>query len=199
MRVTFAGLLLAVGIGFLAAGSGLAADDEDKAFLKEAKEAQAMVVQLMTTMEKGGDTKKQLEEMTKKYDQLKPLMYVFKPRAKGGLGVGPEGKADGIELKISALGKPRGGLSPAQIRAQAADLLKIAAVSKAMADVADHYPSYGKKDVAAWKDLNNDMRKGADELIAAVKSGDPAKLKTAANNLNASCSSCHSKFRDDNN
>jgi hypothetical protein len=197
MRVTFAGLLLAAGIGLVAVGSGLAADDDDKEFLKEAKAAQDEVVKLMATMEKGGDAKKQLEAITKKYDQLKPLMYVFKPRAKGGLGVGPEGKADGIELKISALGKK--GIAPAGLRKEQADLMKIAAVSKAMADVADQYPSYGKKDVAGWKDLNNDMRKGADELIAAVKSGDPAKVKAAANNLNASCTSCHAKFRDDNN
>jgi cytochrome c556 len=75
------------------------------------------------------------------------------------------------------------------------DYIKIAEVSKAMAEVADQYPP--KKDKEEWKQYNQDMRKAADKLVAAAKSGDPAKVKAAATDLNASCTSCHSKFRDE--
>jgi cytochrome c556 len=47
-----------------------------------------------------------------------------------------------------------------------------------------------------WKKFNEEMRKGADELLEAAKGGDPKAVKTAANNLNASCTNCHATFRD---
>ena len=40
------------------------------------------------------------------------------------------------------------------------------------------------------------MRKAADELIQATKGGNPMQVKKAINNLNASCTNCHSDFRE---
>jgi hypothetical protein len=191
--VTFAGFGLAVGIGLLTAASGQSADDEDA---KATKDAQVALLKLMDTMHKGGNIKADLEAIKKQFpDELKPLMNIFKPRGKGGLGVGPPGKADGIEMKIINLSSKR-ALSKADLSKQQNDLLKIADVSKAIAEVADMYPP--KKDVDKWKKFDDDMRKGASELIAAVKSGDPKAVKTAATNLNASCTDCHAGFRDNN-
>jgi cytochrome c556 len=42
------------------------------------------------------------------------------------------------------------------------------------------------------------MAKGSKELIEAVKSDDPKKVKAAANNINGACNNCHSDFRDSN-
>src|SRR5690242_9387004 len=95
--VTLAGLLLALGIWTVAVPTGQGADEEDKEVVKE---AQGAVIKLMEAMEKGGDGKKEADGIRKKFDALKPSMYVFKPRDKGGIGVGPAMKGDGIELKI---------------------------------------------------------------------------------------------------
>jgi hypothetical protein len=193
-RVTFAGFGLALGIGLLTAASSQSADDED---LKATKDAQVAILKLMDATSKGGNAKAELEAIKKQFpDELKPLMNIFKPRFKGGLGVGPPGKSDGIEMKIISLGDRRKRLSKADVDKQRDDLLKIAEVSKALAEIADMYPP--KKDVDKWKKLDEDMRKGADELIAAVKQGDPKAVKTAAANLNASCTDCHGAFRDNN-
>jgi hypothetical protein len=185
----FAGFGLAMSIGMLTAASGLTADDDEQ---KATKEAQVALIKLMDTMNNGGAAKDQAEAIHKKFDDLKPVMNVFKPRAKGGLGVGPPSKGDGIELKIISLGKKV--LAKGEASKQKDDLIKVAMVSKAVAEVADLYPP--KKDVDKWKKYDEEMRKGADELIQTAKSGDPKSIKNAANNLNASCTNCHSDFRD---
>jgi cytochrome c556 len=189
---TLAGLLLALGTWATVAttGQGRADDDEDK---QAVKEAQGEILKLMDTMAKGGSPAPGAAAIKKKFAELKPSMYVFKPRKNGGLGIGPPMQGDGIELKIIALSKK--APAPAAVAANAADYVKMAEVSKAMAEVAAQYPP--KKNVDDWKQYNDAMRKGADQLIAAAKKGDPEAIKKAATNLNASCTDCHSKFRDE--
>ena len=48
-----------------------------------------------------------------------------------------------------------------------------------------------------WSGLCDDMGKGADDLIDAIKKDDDKAFKKAINNLNHSCNDCHAKFRDD--
>jgi hypothetical protein len=187
--VTFAGFGLALGIGLSTAASSQSADEDDA---KATKEAQVALLKLIDTMHKGANVKAEAEAIHKQFEELKPLMNIFKPRDKGGLGVGPKARGDGIELKIISLGKKT--LSKGDLDKQQEDLRTIAAVSKAIAEVADLYPP--KKDVEKWKKYDDEMRKGADELLEASQSGDPKKVKTAANNLNASCTNCHADFRD---
>jgi hypothetical protein len=191
VRMVVVGALLAGGIWFLAASAGSrAADDEDK---KAVKEAQDAIVKLTDTMVKGkGNTKAEAEAIRKKFDDLKPIMYIFKPRAKGGIGVGPKGPRDGIEFRFQDLGKKSS--AAAQIAKQKEDLIRAAQITKAVGDVADLYVP--KKDAAKWKKYNQEMKKGADELIEALEKGDPAKIKAAANNVNSSCNQCHADFRD---
>jgi hypothetical protein len=188
---TFAGLLLVLGVWAAVVPAGKGADDDEE---KEAvKEAQKAVLKLMDTMRGGGNPKAEAAAIKTKFSELKPVMYIFKPRKNGGLGIGPPAQGDGIELKIGNLSKR--AQAPATVAKEVADYVTIAEVSKAVAEVADLYPP--KKDAATWKQYNQDMRKGAAELIAAAKGGDPKKIKTAATNLNASCTDCHSKFRDE--
>jgi hypothetical protein len=187
--VSFA-LVVALGLGLLMVAAGQGADDEEQKVIQEAQQA---VVQLMHAMDKGGDAKPQAAAIFAKYkDDLKAVMTIFKPRDKGGLGVGPKAKGDGIELKIISLGKR--ALAKADLAKQQSDLEQIARVSKAMAEVADQYPQ--PKNQKMWTQFDEEMRKGADELMQAARSGDPKAVKTAANNLNASCTNCHATFRD---
>jgi hypothetical protein len=185
-----AGVLLAGALGLLTAVSSQGAADDDP---KTVQEAQQAVLKLMETMGKGGNGKEQAQAIHEKFkDDLKAVMTVFKPRDKGGIGVGPRGRGDGIELKIIALGKR--APSKGDLGKLRPDLETIARVSKAMAEVADQYPQTKNQDM--WKKFNEEMRKGADELLEAAHGDDPKAVKTAANNLNASCTNCHSAFRD---
>jgi cytochrome c556 len=188
-----AGMALALGIWATAAPIGQGADDDDKETLKEAKQAQADVLKLMATMDKGGNPSADAAAIKSKFSELKPSMYIFKPRARGGLGIGPMGKRDGIEFKIMDLSSKKPPTA-AEVAKEMEDYIKIAKVSKAMAEVTDQY--LPKKDANDWKKFTQEMRKGADQLIAAAKKGDPAAIKKAATTLNASCTDCHGKFRD---
>ncbi len=189
--ITFAGALLALSLWSLTGYS--ADDDEDKKAIKEAQEA---VLKLMDSMKSNkGDVKSQAQAMKKKFEELKPIMWVYKPRNKGGIGMGKDG--GDIEREIGKVGSRTGKTSPKKILEMKDDLVKAGEMSRAIAEVADLYANqYAKKNPAKWKEYDQDMRKGADELIKAAKGNDVNKIKAAANNLSASCTNCHSDFRE---
>jgi cytochrome c556 len=188
--VTFTGALLILGIGSLAVYS---ADDDDKAAIKAAR---TDVLKMVDAMNSGKDVKGDAAAIRKKNEELGTVMKAaFKPRSKGGIGLGPKGTSDGIELQIGKIANPKNKFTAAQLNDLKADLLRGAQVSKAVADITDLYVP--KKMPDAWKKHNANMKKGADDLIAAVNSGDPMKVKKAATTLNASCTDCHSDFRND--
>jgi hypothetical protein len=184
----FAGALLALGLWSMTAYS---ADDEDEK--KARKEAQEAVLKLVDSMNGNkGDIKAQAAAIKKKFDELEPIMWIYKPRNKGGLGMGKDGA--GIELELGRLSGPKARLTPAKIAELKPDLVKAAEISRAIAEVSDLYAP--KKDVSKWKNYNKEMRKAADELIQAAKGSDPMQVKKAITNLNASCTNCHSDFRE---
>ncbi|HEY7308254.1 MAG TPA: cytochrome c [Gemmataceae bacterium] len=190
--IMLAGSLLALGLWSLTAYS--ADDDDDKKLNKEAQEA---VIKLMESVKgKKGDVKAQAEAMKKKFEELKPIMWVYKPRKKGGIGFGKDG--DDIEQTIGKVGsRTAKGMTPAKIKAMKDDLIKSAEITKAISEVTDLYAGqYAKKDAAKWKGYTKEMRKGADDLIEAANGGNVDQIKKAANNLSASCTNCHSDFRE---
>ncbi len=195
--VTFAAGLLALGLWSMTAYSQ---DDDDKKAIKEAQEA---VLKLVDSMNgKQSDVKSQMDSMRKKFEELKPIMWVYKSRKKLGIGMGKNG-ADDIEVTIGKIGSStsKAKLTPKKLAEMKADLIKAGELSKAVAEVSDLYAEqYAKKEaakVAKWKGYTKEMKKGGNELIEAVKSDDIAKVKKAANNLSASCTNCHSDFRND--
>ena len=183
--------LLTLGVGFLSVGRARDDADDD---LKAAAAASPDVQKLADSVGDPAALKKQADMMEKKYE-LKPIMWAgFKPKDRGGLGVGST--PAGIETKlITELGK-----KPLKnLPAQAADLQKMTQVIRGIAEVT---PSYAGKftktpaEAKTWVDLTEQMKKGSDELSAAIKSNDPKAVYKAANDLNASCNDCHTKFRD---
>ena len=123
------------------------------------------------------------------------LMHAFKPRTKGGIGVGNAAGTvlpDAIELKINALAKKP--LTPAVLTKEAADLTRMADLTRAIGEITEN--SEQKKNGAVWKKLSQDMIKGSKELSEAVAKNNPDKVKTAAGKIAASCNDCHAKFRD---
>jgi hypothetical protein len=196
-----AGAVLALGIWCVAVSPGLSADDEAEA--KAVKEAQADLLKLKDMNGAAAKAKaKAIADASRKAadggdEGLKFVMRAFKPRAKGGIGVGAKGES--IELKIIGLSKRK--LPAAEVGKQAKDLEMIAGVSKAISEVTHHYTPKAKKpgkDPKDWTKYTDEMTKGADELAKAAKGGNAQEIKTAATNLNASCTNCHGTFRDSN-
>lgn len=100
--ITFAASLLALSFWSLA---GYSADDDEKQAIKDAQQA---VIKLMDSMNgKKGDVKSQAEAIHKKFPDLKNVMWVYKPRSKGGVGMGAKG--DSIETEVAKIGNPRQG------------------------------------------------------------------------------------------
>jgi hypothetical protein len=189
--ISFAAALLALSFWSM---TGQSADDEDDD-KKAIKEAQEAVIKLVDAMNGNkGDVKSQTKAIKDKFSELKHVMWVYKPRNKGGIGMGKDGAS--IETEINKLGSAssKARLTPKKVADMKSDLVKAAEISRAIAEVTELYVP--KKNPAKWKEYTNEMRKGAAELMAAAKSGEVAKVKKAANNLSASCTNCHSDFRD---
>ncbi|MHB1426592.1 MAG: cytochrome c [Gemmataceae bacterium] len=194
--ITIAGAMLALGLWSIAF---LRADDEDDA--KANKEAQEAVIKLMESMNGNkGNVKSQVQAMHKKFDELKPIMWVYKPRKKGGIGMNKNGEDD-IEQMVGKVGNARAkGMNPKKRLDMKTELDRVADISRAVAEVtalyADKYnDDNGKKNPAKWKEFTEKMRAGADELKRAAKGQDAAAIQKAAANFSASCTECHSVFR----
>jgi len=185
-----AGFLLALGIWFLAAPSSQSAAEDEE--IKEAKEA------ILKILDSGdSDVKAQAEALAKKCSLEAIMNASFKPRKNGGIGVGPAKAGDGIELKVMSLSKR--ALPKLDLTSQEKDLTRMAQISKLVGEATQHFADKYKKPgktPADWKKHTDDMIKGSDDLIKALKTGNPTTVKTAATDLNASCNNCHSDFRD---
>jgi hypothetical protein len=182
------GAALAAAICLLVSAAPASADEK--------KQARADILELVKDLEAGKAIAARARGISGKYDELQPIMEAaFKPRARGGIGFGPKSTTDGIEQKIHNLGK--GELRPAQLKDEQAELVRLGNINLAMVDVvlARKAPNKPGKSQREWNMHSEDMRKSAQDLIAAAKAGDPAKLKAAAANLNSACNGCHSDFR----
>ena len=180
-------------------------DDDDKKKMEDAKKAAPDVLGLADAVASGNPDalKKQADAVVKKYDELMPIMWQMKPRDKNGLGVGPKADVyvnDAIELQLLELGGKK-SKNAQYIKDHAADFQRMAEVVRGIAAVA---PPFGKKggfaktpaDEKVWNSLCEDMAKGSDDLIDAIKKDDDKAFKKAVDNLNKSCNDCHTKFRD---
>src|SRR4051794_35393023 len=191
------GLVLALGVCLLAADKKDDKKDDDKP-----SPAIEPVAKMADLIDKGDMTgaKKTAADVADKYS-LGDAMNVFKPRAKGGIGVGKEGQynPDGIELQIQQkLAKKT--QSKGDLDKSAADVERMADIAAGIAEVTDLFTpkkKVGDKDPKDWKDYTKDMREASAELKKAAKDKDPDAIKKAAQRLNSSCNNCHGKSRDD--
>lgn len=134
--------------------------------------------------------------------ELDPVMHSFKPRAKGGFGIGMKAglvpaNQDGIEAYLPTLSKK--GLSAADAGKLADPIIAMCNRVLAIAEVSDHLWPESKessKSKKKWLDLNEIMKVGAKDLSEAVSTKNYAGVKKAASKLNSSCTDCHSVFRD---
>jgi hypothetical protein len=189
VAITFTAVLLGLCLWTMTALS--AQNDEKKA-------GQEAVLKLVEAMKNGGGVQDQIAAITKKFDELEPLMWVYKPRKKGGIGMG-QGGGDDIEIAIGKIGGPKFRMTPQKLATMKGDLIKVGELSKAIASISEqdkYVQQYGKKDPAKWKNYTKEMKKSAEEMIKAAKSDNANEVKTAARKLSDSCTSCHSVFRE---
>jgi hypothetical protein len=193
-----AGLTLALGLTALS--SLLRADDDEdkKKAVKAAAEAVNKFTDAMPKLSPA-DLKKEAEALARKHE-MEAVMHQFKPRVRGGLGIGPKAndiKPDSIELKLFDMAKKP--MSKAAIDKEAKELIRSIEVTAAIAEVAHFYKPKDKKpgrDPADWTKLMNEMQAGSKELIAALKTKAPKAIYDASVRLNSSCVECHAIFRD---
>jgi hypothetical protein len=191
------GVLLAAAVAVLS-GPALGADDDDP---KATKKAGQEVLKLVGGLDKPG-----VEDQAKaiaKANEIERVMRQFKTRKDGGMGVGANGPKilgmpDGYELAIIAMAKK--SPSAADLKANQEDLLKMAQVSQAIAEINYNYkvPKPKKPGVvpANYKQWNDEMKASSKELADAIKASDPKKVEAAATKLTAACNNCHTGFRD---
>lgn len=153
---------------------------------------------LLKKGDKAGATK-MAQATAKNLEEFYECMELFKPRKKGGIGVGDKAGAiipDGIELKLITLGRDAPSASALAKEAEALEDMAyhtavLAEITLARAPKADK----GKARVKDWVEWSNDMKEGSMLLAAAAKAKAAADVKAAAAKINASCNSCHSIFR----
>ncbi len=147
------------------------------------------VVQAAAAVDKPDQLKAQAQELRRCWS-LDEISCALKPRDKGGLTpAGIEGELLDLELH-----PPTADDLPALAPTleQAASMVRT---------VAEATPDYGKeytaKDGASykWDSFADDMRRGADDLTAAVKARDVSGVRKAITVLNKSCADCHKTYR----
>jgi len=200
----FRRLLLPACLCLLIAGASLttapACDDEEERQAEANRRAGAAIRKLADALD-ARDFDRQAEAVARTHD-LEHVMNQFKPRNKGGLGVGekgpPVGVLDSIELTIINLGTRRAP-SAAEVARNKDAYLRMARQTQAIAAVTYWYPLPAntrpelKKN---WKTWSGETRAAAKDLADAVEAGDPVRVKQAAEKLNAACNRCHTTYED---
>jgi hypothetical protein len=190
--VLLGALILALASGIYLSSQATAGGD---------KAVQQGVLKIAALLKKGDKdaAKSEAQALAKKVDELEDLMNVFKPRKKGGIGVGatPGGIIpDGIEQKLITLGRDAPGAAAMAKEASALEdmgyvIAAVAEVSKAKAPK----QNMGKKTIKDWNTWSNDMHDAGIKLAEAAKAKGAQDVKTTSAKVNASCNNCHSTFR----
>jgi hypothetical protein len=180
----------AVGVALLLGAVALAGDKAEE------EAARRDVLDVARAIEDGKGAKviqaKANAIKAKGYD-LDVLMLVYKTKQKGGLGFGAKPATDsGIEKKIMELQRNAKGPAPAALKRDSQDLLQMAYVTWAMAEITrPHFNPAGGKGRAAWNGWLNDQAQASKDLIAAVKAQNGKAVAGAARRMRGSCIDCH--------
>jgi hypothetical protein len=183
---------LTAGLGLWVSMSGAAADDD----------AKATVSKIAAALEKDdkADAQKQAAALASKAE-IEDVMHVFSLRRSKGLGVGSKPGTimpDGIEAKIMDMAKKP--MDAKKLAEEADALVQMGYVAAAVGQVAHAKPpekDEGKKKKSDWLKWSKAMNEAALEFATTVKGKKPADVHKAALKLNASCTNCHTVFKDE--
>ena len=194
VRMCVAGITLAAVFGLISMSG--------PSFAQGKKEVDVAVKEIADELKKGNKAaaKKMADDAAKNLDEISDMMHLFRPRNKGGLGVGPIPLAnpakDGIEVMIRDLARD----VPGGIAKQAAGLEAMGYYIAAMGELANaavgKAPSGGKKTKKAWTEMSEDMRVLGLAFAKASAAKGAQEIKTAAGRVNVNCNKCHSIFKE---
>lgn len=190
--VWFAAASLAALGAFLLTGQSGAGDN---------KELQGSIDKVAAALQKGDKdgAKKQAEAVSKKIEELYEAMDLFKPRKKGGFGVGDKPGAinpDGIEQMLIKIGRDAPAKGTLNKDAAAYEQLGYRTAALGLiAHARTPAKDMGKKTRKDWMAWSDEMVDAGLMLAAAAKAKGPAEVKSAAAKLNNACNSCHTVFR----
>jgi hypothetical protein len=194
LRVGIAGGAIAVAAGLVLWSGSSQAGEDNKAVLDAVKK----IADAIKSDDK--DTAaKEAAKLSKKLENLEEAMNSFKPRSKGGIGVGPkkgDASKDGIELLLIDIG--RDVPTAAQMKKEAAYIEEMAYQSAALSEIAKNWApkkDKGQMTKKNWNKFNADMLDASLALAKAANKKGAQEVKSAAAKLNAACNSCHSVFR----
>lgn len=167
------------------------------AFADEKLKADVLKIAALEKAGKGDEAKKAGSALAGKVEGTEDLMHLFKPRTKGGLGVGPAGAVakDGVEMLILDLARD---VAPATRLAKEGDHISdagynVAALADITRDIKQSWTA--KKTQKDWQKWSDEMRDAGLKFAAAAKAKGGQELKTASAKVRASCDGCHSIFR----
>jgi hypothetical protein len=187
--VLFAAVFAAFGVGALAAARGRGDDEAEEKKQKTAAAREAVLKLADAVNGPAADFQAQAAALSRDHD-LEYVMKQFKPRKEGGID------AAGFEDRLLKLGRKE--LPGPELAADKAALQRLAEVARG---VAEAMPPYGKdysgagKPVEGWNKYAEEMKKGSQDLLDAVKAGDAPAVRKAAFRLNGSCAGCHRDYR----
>jgi hypothetical protein len=132
-------------------------------------------------------------------DEITDVMHMFRPRKKGGMGIGEKAGSnpvkDGIEITLRDLGRDVPGNVGKQAEALETTGYWIAAISEL--STAKGWPKdQGKKTKKSWNEYSEEMSKLGVSFAKAAAGKGAGEIKTAAAKLNENCNRCHSIFKE---
>lgn len=192
MRMAVLGAIV-VGLGGIIYLAERTSAGENKALVGQVTK----IAELIKKGDKDG-ADKAAQAFAKKLDSLEEVMHLFKPRKKGGLGVGKPGEVtpDGIELKIVQM--KRDAPTPTTLKKEAAALEEMGYLTAAIAAItkhAAHTNDKAKKGGKDWIEWSVEMQEASVKLAQAAKAQGGQELKTATSKVDGACNACHSKYR----
>jgi cytochrome c556 len=163
----------------------------------DSKEAGKAVLALAEgkDVEAGKVDAKEVAALRARFEKLETFMTLFKPRHKGGLGQGREGKQDGIEMKLIAIRDKQ--YTQAQANAEASELVRVARLNVVLAEVARSYRPARMPAVqlAVWDRSVETMKDASLELAKTARNKNAFGVKTAVTGITNACGRCHGLFR----
>jgi hypothetical protein len=182
--------LLVAGVVLATATRSARGDDDEKVKaekLAKAKKAGEAVESYLKGKSKAAD-------IAKAHD-LVFVMHAFTPTAKGGLGAG-----DGYWVRLKNLASKKAP-SAKTLEADAPDLIRLAEVTRGVAEIVEAYPvppkDKDKNPTKNWVKYNKEMKQASLDFIEAVKGMKPDEVKMAGAALNNTCVRCHREFMEE--
>lgn len=166
------------------------------------KDEQDAVKKIAAEVKKGNaaGAQKMSEGAAKKFEEVSDLMHLYRPRSKGGMGWGSKAGAnpatDGLEKKIQEFAKGVSVTAAAQVESNLEAAYWLAAMTELTRAKTPTMDKAGGRTKKAWIVLTDDNREAIAAFTKAAQAKNGAAMAKAANKINSTCVSCHSKFKD---